>query len=424
MKILCILPSEYSERSNGIVTLCLIYQALRRSAPLQTICICKCSSDSALDRYRVMYGNGLETYSDQDKDDVMQSLCKEPFVLLRPDDLEGINNEIHWDLSRSNRLHLIVNILLAPPFVFASKISILSYYGKKDVFLLANQATMPAFAGMEDRDLFVETSLDPLIWDFIHYKSVEKRSFISVYIGKGVVRPVPGPVLESLGIDRGRKGSQELVLIKRSWPASREQLYSILASSRMLISYDPFSHIERVATFLGTPVIKLCQYNLRELPGVFVVSDSSLSDLKCLPGPEGIHLQSMKNYQNSILVSKDNLIKIVSTILKVSIIGPYGDRLGRVLIPLSRHCLFAFASQLRGLLPYIGAISMPHFNESLNESDLMELIDPSGGIGALSPGAYSYRARVSDCPGVRPFGDPARMSQIYYQYKQQCVTAC
>lgn len=423
MNILCILPSGYSERSNGIATLCLIYQALRRSAPLRTIFICKRGHDSTLNRYEVMFGNGIVTYSDKDKDSLVKRLCKEPFVLVRPDDLEGICNEIHWDLSRSSRLHLTLNILLAPPFAFANKISILSYYSNKDTFLLANQATMPAFAGMEDQDLFVETSLDPLIHDFVDCKSAENRSIISVYIGKGIVRPLSSPALESLGIGRGKIDSQRLVLIKRSWPVSKKKLYSILASSKMLISYDPFSHIEQVSTFLGTPVIKLCQYNLRELPGVFMASDLSLSGLKCLPEPEEIHLKSAKNHQNSFLASRCNLTTIISTILKVSSNSFCGDKSAMPLIPFSRRCLFAFGSQLRGLLPYLGAISMARCNESLNESDLMELIDPSVDIGALSPRAHSYRAKVGDHPGVRPLGDPTRMNNIYYQYKNRVAAA-
>jgi len=423
MKILCILPSAYSERSNGIATLCLIYQALQRSASLQTICICKRGRDSDLDRYKVMYGNSLKTYSDQDKDNLSKTLCGEPFVLVRPDDLEGINNEIHWDLSRSNCLHLIVNILLAPPFAFASKIPILKYYDKKDTFLLANQATMPAFAGMEELDLFTETNLDSSIWDFVNHNNVEDRKIISVYIGKGIARQLSMPTFEALGIRKGDIDSQKFVLIKRKWPASREQLYSVIASSRMLISYDPFSHIERVSTFLGTPVLKLCQYNLRELPGVFVTSDPSLSDLKCIPEPIEIHRQSAKDYQNNLLKSRGSLGKIVSTILKVSSDTPASEQLVAPLIPFSRRCLLAFGSQLRGLLPKLGAMSMAHYNESLNETDLMELINPSGVIGALSPRAHSYSVKVGEYLGVRPRRDPSGINQIYYQYKKRNATA-
>ena len=425
MKILCILPSEYGEQSNGIATLCLIYQALQRSAPSRTICICKCGSDYTIGQYKAMYGDRLITYSDQGKDSAMQTLCKEPFLLVRPDDLEGINNDIHWDLARSDLLHLSVNILLAPPFAFANKISILSYYSKKDVFLLANQAIMPAFAGMECQDLFIETLLDPLIWDFVDHGRRENRSSISVYIGKGIVRPLPKAIsLETLRSTKKKVDSPGFVFIKRSWPTTREHLYSVLASSRMLISYDPFSHIERVATCLGTPVIKPCHYNLRELPGVFTVSDSSLIDLGSLPGPEEVHLQSMESYQDSLLASKGNLAKIVSKILKAANHSSYGERLEKTFIPYSRRCLFAFSSQLRGLLPYLGAISMPHYNESLNETELLELTDPSVEMGSLTSGAYSYRAKVRDFPGMTTIRGTSRIDQVYYQYKQRGSPVC
>ena len=425
MKIVCILPSEYGERSNGIATLCLIYQALQRSAPLDTICICKRKSDSSLGRYKAMYGDGLKTYSDQDKDDAIHILSKEPFILVRPDDLEGINNDIHWDLCKSDSLHLTVNILLAPPFAFSSKISILSYYSKKDVFLLANQAILPAFAGMEDQDLFIETRLDPLIWNFVNHGRRISRSSISVYIGKGIVRPLPKAIsLELMRSAEKKKDSPGLVLIKRSWPTSREQLYSILGSSKMLISYDPFSHIERVATCLGTPVIKLCRYNLKELPGVFTVSGSSSIDLGSLPGPEEVQLKSLKSYQDSLLASKDNLSKIVSAILSATNLSSCNEPIDKILIPYSRRCLLAFSSQLRGLLHYSGAISMAHYNERLDEAELLELSDPSLEVGSLTPGAHSYRTRVNDFPGRMTVRGSTRTDQVYYQYKQRGSPVC
>ena len=420
MKILCILPSEYGERSNGIATLCLIYQALQRSSPFQTIYIGKRSSDSSLGRYKAMYGDGLKTYSDQDKDDVTRILCKEPFILVRPDDLEGINNEIHWDLHKSGNLHLAINILLAPPFAFSSKISIISYYSKKDVFLLANQAIMPAFAGMEDQDLFIETRLDPLIWDFVDYGRRASRPSISVYIGKGIARPLPKTLyLELFGSEDKKMNSQGLVLIKRSWPTSREQLYSILASSKMLISYDPFSHIERVATCLGTPVIKLCRYNLRELPGVFTVSGSSPIDRRSLPGPEEVQLKSLKSYQDSALASKGNLSRIISTISSAANLSSCNEPMDKTLIPYSRRCLFAFSSQLRGLLHYSACLSMAQYNERLDKAEFLELSDPSLGMESLTPEAHSYRAKVNNLPGKTTIRGRAKNIEVYYQYNQR-----
>jgi len=252
---------------------------------------------------------------------------------------------------------------------------------------------------------------------------VEDRLIISVYIGKGIASQLSMPTFEALGIKKGDIDSQKFVLIKRTWPTSREQLYSVIASSRILISYDPFSHIERVSTFLGTPVLKLCQYNLRELPGVFVTSDPSLNDLKCIPEPIEIHRQSVKDYQNNLLKNRGSMRKIVSTILQVSSDTPASEQLVAPLIPFSRRCLLAFGSQLRGLLPNLGAISMAHYNESLNETDLMELINPSGVIGALSPRAHSYRVKVGEYLGVRPRRDPSGVNQIYYQYKTRNATA-
>jgi len=357
-------------------------------------------------------------YSDQEKDSLTKKLCKEPFVLIRPDDLEGINNDIHWGLAKSENLHLIINILLAPPFAFASKVSILAYYDKNDVFVLANQAIMPAFAGMEGSDLFVESPLGSSIWDFVDYGMNNTRTSIAVYIGKGILRPFPS-TLRPLGIREREINSQSLILIKRSWPTSKEHLYSILASSKILISYDPFSHIERVATTLGTPVLKMTNYNLRELPGVFTMSDFSASAPGLLAGPEETHLQSMKNYEDSLLASKNNLLRIVSSILATAYVSPYNEHLKDVFTPYSKHCLLAFSSQLRGLLPYMGTLSMAHLNEDLDVSELLELTDPSASLGSMSLAANNYMNKAKAFAIKSNFPNSTGIGRVYYQYKKQ-----
>ena len=43
-------------------------------------------------------------------------------------------NDIHWELAASENCESIVNVLLAPPFAFANKVSPLNFYGKKDFF--------------------------------------------------------------------------------------------------------------------------------------------------------------------------------------------------------------------------------------------------------------------------------------------------
>ena len=199
-KIICILPISYSENSNGISTLCSIYKALQKSVPSQTIFVCKQSIDSKISRYQEIYGASLKIYSDYDKTILLRTLLKHQFILVRPDDLEGVQNEIHWELANSNSCHSIINILLAPPFSFSNKVSITKYYGKKDLFVLGNQSIMPAFADMEGKDMFIESDLDPELLDFRKNNDTVKRSKISVYIGKGIVRPLPDSIKNPLGI--------------------------------------------------------------------------------------------------------------------------------------------------------------------------------------------------------------------------------
>ena len=163
MNIVCILPSIYSSNSNGVNTLFRIYLALHQASPLNTIFLAKPHNSISSDAFKSLFGDNLQIYSEHDKSVCLDSICKSKFALVRPDDLEGVLNDIHWELAASENCESIVNVLLAPPFAFANKVSPLNYYGKKDFFLLANQALMPSFDGMESFDVFLESALDQIL---------------------------------------------------------------------------------------------------------------------------------------------------------------------------------------------------------------------------------------------------------------------
>ena len=74
---------------------------------------------------------------------------------------------------------------------------------------------MPAFADMEGKDMFIESDLDPELLDFRKNNDTVKRSKISVYIGKGIVRPLPDSIKNPLGIAKGMTSSDQIILIKR-----------------------------------------------------------------------------------------------------------------------------------------------------------------------------------------------------------------
>ena len=394
MKIICILPCTCPSNSNGVSSLFSIYQSLLNHAPPSDIFfVSNPLDDNSLERFRRFFGISFITYNSDSRSSVFNSLSENQFILVRPDDLEGVQNDIHWDLALSSNCISIFNILLAPPFVFANKIPKLSYYSHKDNFFLANQPIMPAFTGLEEYNLFLESELDDMILERQSFRRLGDRSrpLVSVYVGKGIIRPLSIPLFKSLRLSLTPGTPGQVAFIKRSWPASKRNLYSLLASSRLLISFDPFSHIERVATILGTPVLKLCRYNLRELPGVYVCSPDTNSFEHKFESPAHISNSSLIHYSNALRDNQKHLFSIVSSILSASGFSPVSDQpfVSRV-IPFSKECLYAFSSQLRPLMPYVGAISMSNITEYLTPSDTFALMNPFANPSRLSDLANSY----------------------------------
>ena len=415
MRILCMLPSVFNERSNGVITLCDIYECLQRYSPRSVFFVCKDGHDLTLMHYRELFGDNLLVYSPFNMGHLFDRIIDDQFILVRPDDLEGIDNPMHWDLAHAASANLIINILLAPPFVFANKVPIANYYGIKDWFLLANQALMPAFAGLESHDLFIEQSLPSQIHNFVNTGQRCSHDQVSIYLGKGIANRIPGfreAFFKSDYFDFGNT-----VFIKRNWPTRKEDLYSALASSRLLISFDPFSHIERISTYLGTPVLKIARYNLYELPGVHHIGRSLAATMDEMPSRASVHQQSAAHYLQSFSRSSHNASKITSLVLDSLRDTLDSSPLSKELIPYSNRCLYAFASQLRVALPQLGAIAMAEKNEMLETNVLLELLDPDYNERDLTPAAINYKhdlkiyqAKTLNKPydkGHRP---------IYYQY--------
>ena len=422
MRIVCMLPSVFSERSNGVITLCSIYECLQRCSPISVFFVCKDGHDPTLMRYRELFGDNLLIYSPCNMGHQFSEIIDDQFILVRPDDLEGIDNPMHWDLARAASADLIINILLAPPFVFANKVPIANYYGIKDCFLLANQALMPAFAGLESHDLFIEQSLPSQIHDFVNTGQRCSHDQVSVYLGKGIANTIPG--FREAFSKSGYFDFGKTVFIKRSWPSRKEDLYSALASSRLLISFDPFSHIERVSTYLGTPVLKMARYNLCELPGVLHIGRSLAATMDEIPGRVSVHQQSAENYLQFFSRSPHNASKITSLVL-----DSFRNRLDSLplskgLIPYSKRCLYAFASQLRVALPQLGAIAMAAKNEMLETNVLLQLLDPDCDDRDLTPAAINYKRDLKKYQARTPSKpyDKER-PPIYFQYIRKTPNA-
>ena len=418
MNIICLLPCVCPFNSNGVSSLFRIYKALLKAAPSSTYFVSKPLHAQAAQGLKDIFGGTLRTYSQENEDDLLDSLLKEPFVLVRPDDIEGIQNPIQFKLIKSDNCKSIVNILLAPPFVFASKVPITKYYQSKDLFLLGNQVIFPSFAGLKDHDVFLESELDPLLLEPDSHRLLgdRNRPLISVYVGKGVIRPLSKPLSNMLGITSELLHNNKFAFITRSWPKSKRNLYSLLASSKLLISFDPFSHIERVSTVLGTPVLKLCSYNLEELPGVTVCSPSAVTNLPSFQTPPEVLSSSLTHYKSTMESNHDNLHSITSAILNIS--GNSFDKqvkLHKKLIPFSKSVLVAFSSQLRAVSPLMGSILLGDLNEHLDAREVFDLLT-STNPSNLSSRCLSYISRRQNIRYSFPYQDQFSSLESCYQY--------
>ena len=275
---------------------------------------------------------------------------------------------------------------------------------------------MPSFDGMESFDVFLESALDQILLGSEHFRILGDRTrpLISIYIGKGVLRPLPFSIFQSVGFPN-TLSTENIVLIKRSWPVSRRNLYSLLASSKILISFDPFSHIERVSTMLGTPVLKMCRYNLRELPGVSVPSKNSVSNFEFLSSAVEVRSSSLRSYHEACNANDDNLSSTVSAILSLAD-SSYSHPNSTKLIPFSKRTLHSFSSQLRGLLPYMGAVNLPRLNESLSSADVFQLINPMLSSAESSSNVLSYNLLADRISLPCIYNNSSSHSTHYFHY--------
>ena len=94
MNIICLLPCVCPFNSNGVSSLFRIYKALLKAAPSSTYFVSKPLHAQAAQGLKDIFAGTLRTYSQENEDDLLDSLLKQPFVLVRPDDIEGIQNPI------------------------------------------------------------------------------------------------------------------------------------------------------------------------------------------------------------------------------------------------------------------------------------------------------------------------------------------
>jgi hypothetical protein len=384
MKIYALLPCVYSTFSNGITTLIYFYREFQDQVDAEFRFLVCTEDVQALQSYRLIFGAGLLVYTPESMEALRRAIASEPFALIRPDDLEGISNPIHWCLAAEPSLCFCLNILLAPPFVFAKSRSILEYYGPKDYFMIANQVIMPAFARHKDRDCYLESDIGPR--PLAPHESTPSPNRISIYIGKGIATPVDGLecFLDSLNVKLDSSG---ITHISRTWPDGKDNLHKVLLGSIFLLSFDPFSHIEREASLLGIPVLKPVSLNLSELPGVFTDLQELIAIDLHVARPR-ISKLARHDYHQKRSKNQESIRK--ASLALTELLVDHRLESSKTSIPYSKRLLYAFGSQLRAYQPLLGQIHLCSIVNQMNSLDVAEIL--SGKCKSLN--ALEYK-RVS-----------------------------
>lgn len=100
---------------------------------------------------------------------------------------------------------------------------------------------------------------------------LNKRDLILIYTGKSRAMKIDKKIAALIRTTRA-----EVVCIHRHFPSDRNQLYRLLRSARLLISFDPLTNLNYEATLCGTPCyipdnymgIDYADYNI-PLPSIF-----------------------------------------------------------------------------------------------------------------------------------------------------------
>ena len=396
MKVYALLPSVYSPFSNGIITLIRFYREFQRRVDAEFRFLVCTKNAQTLKTYRGMFGARLLAYSPDSTVALAKAIASEKFSLIRPDDLEGISNPVHWHLASEPSLQCRLNILLAPPFVFAKSRSILEYYGPKDHFVIANQTIMPSFVGHENRDCYLESEVDLRPLDS-RGSTLSPSKKISVYIGKGIAAPVDGleSFLDSLKINPNSCG---MAYINRSCPKTKSDLHEVLLSSAFLLSFDPFSHIEREASLLGVPLLKPASLNLSELPGVF----TSLQELMAIDlhaSRSRLATRAWRDYNQKRSANQSSILK-ASSALPELLIANHCPEDSRISIRYSEHLLYAFGSQLRAYQPLVGQVHLCSIVDKMSSQDVVQVLSNV----CRSANAIEYNRMVSNYLSAIGFG--------------------
>ena len=164
-------------------------------------------------------------------------------LLIDKKEFEALENPIviYPDVEAKNPLNAkrVVRYLLAKPLSLENKF----LPGPEDY--IVSYSKLISDQKILDEFYFLGDELEILN----EVKSKSEKNLISIYYGKCFIEEVP------LYIKGIISKFDSVKIISRTSPDSKKELYDILSKSKLLISFDSFSHIALIANIFGTPVL-------------------------------------------------------------------------------------------------------------------------------------------------------------------------
>jgi hypothetical protein len=108
-----------------------------------------------------------------------------------------------------------------------------------------------AYSGLISKiyfNLFILREIPELNLESITGPAVPKEELILFYYGKSLTSHIPGAIRKLI-----KSKGAKVVVINRTFPKSRDLLFSLLKKAKLLVSYDPFTNLNYEATLCRTP---------------------------------------------------------------------------------------------------------------------------------------------------------------------------
>jgi hypothetical protein len=194
-------------------------------------------------------------YEKRKADVIIPNSLGTSITFIAEDGIPEINEHdivIYSDMVSDNPLHAnrVVRYLLNRPTVFTSKPI---EYGQTDYLV--------AYSGLISEWLPKLYLLNDDREDIQKYISIQKQNLVSYYFGKVNKSKLRENLLK---INKMHHDFSEMRIITRHNPQTKDGLFSLIAKSSLLVSFDPLTNLNYEAALLGTPVLLVDDaYNTR-----------------------------------------------------------------------------------------------------------------------------------------------------------------